>query len=98
MSGAVQSSCLLTDRACYTNKKLFGILAIQTRAPFFLRSRLGSRSRSPSKGPSGFGIVLGVVAEVPTELEDGTRYGNWQKGRDSRSSRGSSVEVEGAPQ
>ena len=97
MSGAVQSSCLLTDRACYANKKLFGILAIHTRAPFFLRSRLGSRSRSPPKGPSGFGIVLDVVAEVPTELEVGSKYGSWQKGRDPRSSRGSTAGVEGGP-
>ena len=79
-------------------QKAFWYFGYSHKSSIFLRSRLGSRSRSPSKDPSGFGIVLLVVAEVPTELEDGTRYGNWQKGRDSRSSRGSSVEVEGAPQ
>ena len=90
MSGAVQSSCFLTDRACYIHKKLFGILVNHTGRP-------GSQSRSPPKDPSGSRIVNDVVAEVPTELEDGSKYGSWPKGRDSRSSRGSSAGVEGAP-
>ena len=98
MSGAVQSSCFLTDRACYINKSFLVFWLITHELLFsFVRGRPGSRSRSPPKGPSGFGIALDVVAEVPTELEVGSKYSSWQKGRDPRSSRGSTVGVEGAP-
>ena len=94
MSGAVQGSCLLTDRACYTKISFFDILFDRKKSSFF-RSRLGSRS--PSAGPLEARIELREVDEAPTQLEDGSKHGSWQKLRYPKSSRDRKVGVGGDP-